>query len=632
MRAPTMERPRPRLQQRTAAICASAAALFFLPPAPAAAADVTKAAEAMGAQELALPPLGGGGGGYFTARCPGNQYLAGVRLRVGDDVDAIQPLCVPYNRVDYIEREHVADKYGGYYREVEKSRLEPIAPYHDFIGGPGGGGPVDVVCKDDVVTGILVGDEGVYTRTVNRLGVFCEFNVRAWRSDSSGKLVSCEYSSAYRSSVIAGPGGPGGWELDPEAEFEGPEAQDSRGFFSDDEVSRGEADQHCPCGQAAVGITGRAGKWLDAVGLICGELKIPKAPLKASGRVKLPGTTPLPPLPICEAARLARERNSPAAPGLEAQCAAKAPLKAAGRVKLDAPPGPPAPARSICEVAALALARNSPAARGLAQQCAAEKNRPPPPVDLAALQARGAEIAAAEPEAGALRDMQGEVRRGFEIGLAAAEWHTAPGPGKDRIRSMLSYGAKTVFGPSEQSAFDAAVTFSLAFYKQKLDDFATRGAAIAVDDPLSAEFHELQADASSRRGFEIGLAAAEGDTAPGPGKQKIRGALQPAEQGGFDTAVAYLIVLSNDPDLARSGAAIAKADPAVGALRNSERDALYRLGFDFASGFFGDPALGGLGYASTGPGTLGFRDSLSPAGKRGFDAAANFNFARNYAH
>ena len=43
-------------------------------------------------------------------------------------------------------------------------------------------------------------------------------------------------------------------------------------------------------------------------------------PLKAQGRVKLPGGTGSPPISICEAAEQARLRNSPAAPGLEAQC------------------------------------------------------------------------------------------------------------------------------------------------------------------------------------------------------------------------------------------------------------------------------------------------------------------------
>lgn len=45
---------------------------------------------------------------------------------------------------------------------------------------------------------------------------------------------------------------------------------------------------------------------------------------KSLGRAKLPaGTAPNTPLPICEAARLARARNSAAAPGLEARCRAE---------------------------------------------------------------------------------------------------------------------------------------------------------------------------------------------------------------------------------------------------------------------------------------------------------------------
>jgi hypothetical protein len=41
---------------------------------------------------------------------------------------------------------------------------------------------------------------------------------------------------------------------------------------------------------------------------------------KALGRVKMPGAAAAKPLSICEAARSARARNSPAAPGLERQC------------------------------------------------------------------------------------------------------------------------------------------------------------------------------------------------------------------------------------------------------------------------------------------------------------------------
>ena len=46
----------------------------------------------------------------------------------------------------------------------------------------------------------------------------------------------------------------------------------------------------------------------------------PHACIKAQGRVKT--GTPSPKLSICEAAQKARARNSPAAPGLEAQCRA----------------------------------------------------------------------------------------------------------------------------------------------------------------------------------------------------------------------------------------------------------------------------------------------------------------------
>lgn len=54
---------------------------------------------------------------------------------------------------------------------------------------------------------------------------------------------------------------------------------------------------------------------------------IPAEPvLKAQGRVKLPPSSepsPLSHLSICEKAQVARARNSPAAPGLEAQCRAQ---------------------------------------------------------------------------------------------------------------------------------------------------------------------------------------------------------------------------------------------------------------------------------------------------------------------
>ena len=122
-------------------------------------------------------------------------------------------------------------------------------------------------------------------------------------------------------------------------------------------------------------------------------------PTVGFARVKpLPGSAPAPVRSICEMARSARARGSPAAPGLERQCAAQAPPASVGFARIKVPP-PSAPAgvgfgrvnvqtppagvgfarikvdgnadtRSICEMAADARARNSPAASGLERQCA----------------------------------------------------------------------------------------------------------------------------------------------------------------------------------------------------------------------------------------------------------------------
>jgi hypothetical protein len=124
------------------------------------------------------------------------------------------------------------------------------------------------------------------------------------------------------------------------------------------------------------------------------------------------------------------------------------------------------------------------------------------------------------------------------------------------------------------------------------------------------------------------MAAAEGDTLPGPGKQRIHDSLSPSEQGGFDTAVAFSLERNRNAKLAATGAKIAQADPAVAKARTVEADVFYWLGFDIATGIFGDPALGALGNTATGPGSLKIRDSLSPAGQRGFNASVKLHLGQ----
>jgi hypothetical protein len=105
---------------------------------------------------------------------------------------------------------------------------------------------------------------------------------------------------------------------------------------------------------------------LLAVALVCSasatiaSSATAQTPVKAVGRVRLPATGP----EICESARKARERNSPAAPGLERQC--QAALQAA-RDSAAAT----ATSATICESARKARERNSPAAPGLEARCSA---------------------------------------------------------------------------------------------------------------------------------------------------------------------------------------------------------------------------------------------------------------------
>jgi hypothetical protein len=424
------------LPWRRGSLCAPVALLCFV-------ASVSAQAQ----PDAVLPPIGGGGGGQFVARCPQGEVLTGFDLRAGDDIDAIRPICIP-------------------------AVVGNFQPYPHSYGG-GGGSPVQLVCPNDfpVVTGMHVGAEGVNTVTVNNLHLYC------------GLADATSQKAAFPSAV-----------------FDAPKAEANCDLFDcTDTVKTRSADQHCPAGLIAVGISGRAGKWLDAVGLICGAPKVvlpplvvamPETGVKAQGRVKLEGVPPGPARPICDLAQAARARNSPAAPGLEAKCAAQESLH--------------------------------------------------------------------------------------------------------------------------------------------VPELAAKGEAIAQQDPLAVELRNQQQDDSARRGFDIGMAAAEGQTLPGPGKQRIHDSLVTQEQSGFTAAVAFSLARNRYADFARKGAAIAQADEVLSLYRssNGHADALFKLGFDIAMGLFSDPVA--AGDAAKGLGSLAVRENLSEAGRRGFDAATGCSYCLKY--
>ncbi|MCM3872430.1 MAG: fibronectin type III domain-containing protein, partial [Pyrinomonadaceae bacterium] len=106
---------------------------------------------------------------------------------------------------------------------------------------------------------------------------------------------------------------------------------------------------------------------------------------------------------------------------------------------------------------------------------------------------------------------------------------------------------------------------------------AAKGEAIANQDPLSIELRNRQPEGSARRGFDIGMAAAEGQTQDGPNKKRMHDSLPAAEQSGFRTAVAFSLERNKNAAFASKGAVIAAQDPMVADARMAEGDVFYWL-------------------------------------------------------
>ena len=157
--------------------------------------------------------------------------------------------------------------------------------------------------------------------------------------------------------------------------------------------------------------------------------------------------------------------------------------------------------------------------------------------------------------------------------------------------------------------------------KKTEDELTHRGLLMVSQDPLAVVLRDSLPDEESRRGYDTAFAVGGTDSLPGPGKDRIRNELAGSEQPGFDTALHFFLERNRNQPFALNGAAIAKADPKVAAARLLGPDAFFTLGFDIATGLFGDPALGGQGDTVMGPGKQKILDALSAHGKAGFAAS-----------
>jgi hypothetical protein len=462
------------------------------------------------APDQLLPAMGGPGGGQFFARCANFEVLHGLWLTTGDDVDSLRLMC---------------------FNPSASVKTGFTNPYQDRkYGGEGGShGPANnLSCPPQApaVIGMEVGYEGQQTVIINNIHLFC------------GKLGANQPLPSY-----------------PTVVFDGPALGQTEGgpLTPSQKLPLGHGMQTCPSGFVPVGINGRSGRWVDAIGLICGSppaifTNQPNSPVKSLGRVNTGQRPSGPPRTLCEAAADARARNSPAAANLEAQCKAHPDaVKTLGRVNT----GPSAPrspdSHTICDAARDALARQSPAAPNLVAQCRAQG------------------------------------------------------------------------GVANAVASNADLT-----------TVSVRGEAAAANDEMLLQILTRVTDPNALRGFYIGLGIWGDQTAPGPGKQRYHDALIAPEQRGFELAAAYALPHNKYASLLAVGAAINAADPDVAAARAANQDGFFWLGFDIASGLFGDPAAGSQANKVVSVGTIEIRNSLNAPAQAGFTASMKLHLGRHY--
>lgn len=169
-----------------------------------------------------MPTFGGPGGYPFRTECPKGSYLIGFEGRAGQWFDRLNTLCAPW---------------------VHKANVFGPATVGPSIGDSRGGRTVFGNCNGSGLKNAAIRAWTIQTlssanRFISKLDIFC---------------------------VSVGPPGP------PRAFSLGTPTRDSSAFVSNTE-------QNCPAGEIATGIHGRAGLFVDAIGLVYAPFP-PKAPL-----------------------------------------------------------------------------------------------------------------------------------------------------------------------------------------------------------------------------------------------------------------------------------------------------------------------------------------------------------------
>ena len=199
-------------------------------------------------------PVGGGGGGAFAARCPFPQVLTGLELRVADDVDAVRPICVLAYGPSSTSTAWVSSPasaqhdwaLGIYAISVDSGVPNPglvVVGDRLWYGG-GGGHPKSLLCPTyrPALLKMSIEAEGESTVIVHKLAIYC--------GTASAGPVDASWLWTYIQQFTGRP----------------PPRAHSNWSSGPNHVDRYSL---CPAGTIGVGIHGRSGVWLDALGIIC---------------------------------------------------------------------------------------------------------------------------------------------------------------------------------------------------------------------------------------------------------------------------------------------------------------------------------------------------------------------------
>jgi hypothetical protein len=161
--------------------------------------------------EVLTPVEGGPGGAAFRAVCPAGTYAVGIEGRFGAWLDAIAPSCAAF------------DPDGGFGNRVGVAKA----------GGPGGGPAIAYCPEGEALTSVTIETAGTYPVYVDNIRANC----RIPGTDTGGGF------------------------------FFG----DPREEFGTQRVGTVTYTLRCPLDHVVMGFHGRAGSYVDALGLVCAE-------------------------------------------------------------------------------------------------------------------------------------------------------------------------------------------------------------------------------------------------------------------------------------------------------------------------------------------------------------------------